>query len=107
MFAPWNGEPESALRKANEKFSARFEQLEHAFEARGESVHDATLEQMEDEWQRVKGPLLDSLFGELWPDRATPGRPQLVGAEKHHPRRQAFRERGGGRLRADVVRQAN
>ncbi|HET7532681.1 MAG TPA: DUF4173 domain-containing protein [Nocardioidaceae bacterium] len=25
-------------------------------------------------------PLLDSLFGELWPDRATPGRPQLVGA---------------------------
>ena len=25
-------------------------------------------------------PLLDSLFGELWPDRATPGRPRLVGA---------------------------
>ena len=47
-------EPESALRMANEKFSARFEQLEHAFEARGESVHDATLEQMEEEWQRVK-----------------------------------------------------
>ena len=47
-------EPESALRKANDKFSARFEKLEHAFESRGESVHEATLEQMEAEWQRVK-----------------------------------------------------
>jgi MazG family protein len=47
-------EPESALRKANEKFSARFEKLERAFEARGESVHGATLEQMDAEWQRVK-----------------------------------------------------
>ncbi len=47
-------EPESALRKANDKFSARFEKLERAFEARGESVHDATLEQMDVEWQRVK-----------------------------------------------------
>ena len=37
-------EPESALRKANEKFSARFEKLEHAFEARGQSIHEATLE---------------------------------------------------------------
>ena len=44
-------EPESALRKANEKFSARFEALERAFEARGQSVHDATLEEMEAEWQ--------------------------------------------------------
>jgi uncharacterized protein YabN with tetrapyrrole methylase and pyrophosphatase domain len=47
-------EPESALRKANEKFSIRFEKLERAFEARGESVHGATLEQMDIEWQRVK-----------------------------------------------------
>jgi len=47
-------EPESALRKANEKFSARFEAVERAFEARGESVHDATLEAMEREWGRVK-----------------------------------------------------
>jgi ATP diphosphatase len=51
-------EPESALRKANEKFSARFEALERAFESRGQTVHDATLEEMEAEWQRVK--LLDS-----------------------------------------------
>ena len=47
-------EPESALRKANEKFSARFEALERAFEERGRSVHDATLEEMEAEWERVK-----------------------------------------------------
>jgi MazG family protein len=47
-------EPESALRKANEKFSARFEALERAFEARGRSVHDATLGEMEAEWHVVK-----------------------------------------------------
>ena len=47
-------ESESALRKANEKFSARFESLEHAFEARGQSIHDATLEEMEAEWGAVK-----------------------------------------------------
>jgi MazG family protein len=47
-------EPESALRKANDKFSARFEALEHAFESRGQSILDATLEEMEAEWQWVK-----------------------------------------------------
>jgi len=47
-------EPESALRKANEKFSARFDQLERAFESQGRSIHDATLEEMEAEWQKVK-----------------------------------------------------
>ena len=52
-------EPESALRKANDKFSARFEALERAFEARGQSVHDATLEEMEAEWNRVKRQMDD------------------------------------------------
>ena len=47
-------EPESALRKANEKFSARFAKLERGLETRGRNVHDATLEEMEAEWQRVK-----------------------------------------------------
>jgi len=47
-------EPESALRKANDKFSARFDKLERAFEARGQSIHDATLEEMEAEWGAVK-----------------------------------------------------
>ena len=57
-------EPESALRKANEKFSARFEAVERAFEARGESVHDATLEAMEREWGIVKSAAAaDTLHG--------------------------------------------
>jgi len=47
-------EPESALRKANEKFTARFEALEHRFEQRGRSVHDATLDEMEEAWAAVK-----------------------------------------------------
>jgi nucleoside triphosphate diphosphatase len=47
-------EPESALRKANEKFSVRFEQVERALEDRGGSVHDSTLEEMEAEWKKVK-----------------------------------------------------
>jgi nucleoside triphosphate diphosphatase len=47
-------EPESALRKANEKFTARFEALERAFEAKGRSIHEATLEEMEAEWQAMK-----------------------------------------------------
>jgi MazG family protein len=47
-------ESESALRKANEKFSVRFEALEHIFEARDQSIHDATLEEMEAEWGAVK-----------------------------------------------------
>ena len=45
---------ESALRKANEKFSERFTALEAVFEQRSQSVHDATLEEMEQVWQQVK-----------------------------------------------------
>lgn len=48
-------EPESALRKANEKFSARFAAVEQALEALGRSVHDSSLEEMDAEWERVKG----------------------------------------------------
>ena len=47
-------EPEAALRRANEKFTRRFDAVERAFAARGRSLQDATLEEMEDEWQRVK-----------------------------------------------------
>jgi ATP diphosphatase len=47
-------EPESALRKANAKFCKRFAGVERALEARGRSVHDASLDEMEAEWQRVK-----------------------------------------------------
>jgi MazG family protein len=47
-------EPESALRKANEKFTTRFTALEARFEERGRSIHDATLEEMEEVWSEVK-----------------------------------------------------
>jgi MazG family protein len=47
-------EPESALRKANEKFSARFAALERHLEGQGRSVHDATLEEMEEAWGSIK-----------------------------------------------------
>ena len=48
-------EPESALRKANEKFTKRFGALEGVFEGQRRSVHEATLEEMEEVWGRVKG----------------------------------------------------
>jgi nucleoside triphosphate diphosphatase len=47
-------EPESALRKANEKFTRRFTALEDRLHADGRSVHDATLEEMEAQWAAVK-----------------------------------------------------
>ena len=52
-------DPESALRKANEKFTKRFTALEDSLHSRGRSVHEATLEEMEAEWQLVKGTRLD------------------------------------------------
>jgi MazG family protein len=48
-------EPESALRKANDKFTARFDALERNLDARGRTLQDSTLDEMEAEWQRVKG----------------------------------------------------
>ena len=47
-------EAESALRKANDKFTKRFTALEEVFQQRGRSVHDATLEEMEAVWHEVK-----------------------------------------------------
>ncbi|MGB2715981.1 MAG: nucleoside triphosphate pyrophosphohydrolase [Vicinamibacterales bacterium] len=47
-------EPESALRKANEKFSERFEAVEREFDAQGRSMREATLEEMEEVWRTVK-----------------------------------------------------
>lgn len=47
-------EPESALRKANEKFTARFHALEQTLESRGRTLHDASLEEMEAAWQEIK-----------------------------------------------------
>ena len=47
-------EPEAALRRANDKFTRRFEAMERAFAARDQTLANATLEQMEAEWQLVK-----------------------------------------------------
>jgi MazG family protein len=47
-------DPESALRAANRKFSERFAVLESRLETRGVALRDATLEEMEAEWERVK-----------------------------------------------------
>jgi len=47
-------EPEAALRRATEKFTARFDAVEAAFLSRGQPLSAATLEEMEDEWNRVK-----------------------------------------------------
>ena len=47
-------EPESALRKANEKFSARFAALEEHLHRQGRSVHEATLDEMEGAWNIIK-----------------------------------------------------
>ena len=47
-------EPESALRRATEKFTSRFETMERNFGSRQQALSDATLEEMEAEWERVK-----------------------------------------------------
>ena len=47
-------EPEAALRRASDKFSARFGQMEAELAARGVSLPDASLDEMEAEWQKAK-----------------------------------------------------
>ena len=47
-------EPESALRKANQKFTTRFQEVERRLEAAGRSVHDASLEEMDAIWESIK-----------------------------------------------------
>jgi MazG family protein len=47
-------EPEAALRRASDKFTSRFGQMEAALAARGVSLPDASLDEMEAEWQTAK-----------------------------------------------------
>jgi MazG family protein len=47
-------EPEAALRRANDKFTKRFDAMERTLTSRGRRLSDATLEEMEEEWRRVK-----------------------------------------------------
>jgi MazG family protein len=47
-------DPEHALRAANSKFERRFRAVEDSFAAEGGDIADATLDAMEERWQRVK-----------------------------------------------------
>ena len=47
-------DPESALRAANNKFTRRFRSVEQRLAAEGQSLHDATTDELEREWQAVK-----------------------------------------------------
>ena len=47
-------EPEAALRRANEKFTKRFDAMERSFAARGRALSDCTLDEMEATWDEVK-----------------------------------------------------
>jgi MazG family protein len=47
-------EPESALRKANDKFTTRFAALEERVHAQHRSLQDMTLEELEHAWRKVK-----------------------------------------------------
>ena len=47
-------DPESALRTANAKFTRRFRAVEQRLEDRGRTVHDASPDELEREWQAVK-----------------------------------------------------
>jgi MazG family protein len=47
-------EPETALRKANDKFTRRFGMLERSVTDSGRAMKDMTLEELEAEWQRAK-----------------------------------------------------
>ena len=47
-------DPESALRTANGKFTRRFRAVEQGLGERGHSLHDATSDELEREWQTVK-----------------------------------------------------
>lgn len=48
-------EPETALRKANEKFTRRFTAMEANIGNSGRTMREMTLEQLEAEWASVKG----------------------------------------------------
>lgn len=47
-------EPEAALRRANDKFTRRFEALEDDFAAQARSIHGASASDLDSAWQRAK-----------------------------------------------------
>jgi len=49
-----NVNPEDALRKAIEKFSDRFRQMEQEVADSNRSLHDMKLEEMDEIWEEIK-----------------------------------------------------
>jgi MazG family protein len=47
-------EPEAALRRANDKFTARFQAMERLLAASGRRLESMTLEELEDVWTQIK-----------------------------------------------------
>jgi MazG family protein len=47
-------EPETALRKANDKFTKRFELMERAIEGAGGKMSDMSLDELEHQWRQAK-----------------------------------------------------
>jgi ATP diphosphatase len=47
-------EPETALRKANDKFTRRFGAMEQAIEQTGRAMRDLDLDELERHWQQAK-----------------------------------------------------
>ena len=47
-------EPETALRKANDKFTKRFETMEQSVAQAGRTMGAMSLEELEQEWQQAK-----------------------------------------------------
>lgn len=47
-------DPETALNRANRKFTRRFQRMEEHFEARRRPLKDVSLEEMEEVWQQFK-----------------------------------------------------
>jgi tetrapyrrole methylase family protein/MazG family protein len=47
-------EPETALRKANDKFTRRFETMEQSVSKSGHGLKDLRLEELEQQWQQAK-----------------------------------------------------
>ena len=52
--------PESALRKANHKFTARFNQLEVKMQDEGKAWSELDIDQLEARWQAIKALPEDS-----------------------------------------------
>jgi len=52
-------EPETALRKADDKFTKRFGRLEQSVADAGRAMKDMTLDELETEWQRLKSTHTD------------------------------------------------